>query len=211
MLEVFKFIVGEIQTNCYVILDKKTNESALIDPGDISLELDKFVSSLKNLKYILLTHGHFDHIAKAKYFKDKTGAKIAISKDDSSFITNPALNLQGDFKTHVEEFTPDIILDENSNLFIGDYKINILKTPGHTRGSLCFLIDNNMFSGDTLMKECMGRTDFPTGGVKAMFRSLKRLYNLDKNYKVHPGHAQTTTLNYEKQNNKYLLYANKNF
>lgn len=211
MLEVFKFIVGEIQTNAYVILDKKNNESALIDPGDVTPELESFVASLGNLKYILLTHGHFDHIARACYFKDKTNAKIAISKADSSFINEPSLNLQGEFKIKVENFTPDIILSESSNLFLGDNKINILETPGHTKGSLCFLIGDNMFSGDTLMKNAMGRTDFPTGGVKAMFNSLKKLYNLKQDYRVYPGHGQVTNLNYEKQNNRYLTYANEKF
>lgn len=211
MLEVFKFIVGEIQTNSYIILDKKSNEAALIDPGDKTKELENFVASLENLKYILLTHGHFDHIARACYFKEKTNAKIAISKADSSFIAEPALNLQGEFKIKVEEFKPDIILNKSSNLFLGDNKINILETPGHTKGSLCFLIGNNMFSGDTLMKGSMGRTDFPTGGVKAMFNSLKKLYNLKLNYNIYPGHGENSTLDYEKQNNRYLIYADKKF
>ena len=159
-----------------------------------------------NLKYILLTHGHFDHILKAKKYRDVFGAKIVISRLESEFTVDGFLNLSDRFlKPNIfESFNPDTLVDDQDELYFGKYKIKVLSTPGHTAGSLCYIIDNNIFSGDTLFKNQCGCTRFPTGSEDKMENSLKKLYSLEGDFNVYPGHGESTILSAEKNNHTGL-------
>lgn len=198
--------VGALQVNCYMLKDSNTGFIAVVDPGDNCTALKKLVENEKeNIKYILLTHGHFDHIGYAQALKEQTNAKLVISKADEPLLSDNNLNLSmAFFGTGVPKTVADITLEDNDTLMLGDSKVTFISTPGHTKGSGCYIIDNNIFTGDTLMRLSMGRTDFPTGSDDDMKASLKRLAALQENYNVYPGHGDYSTLNYEKSCNPYL-------
>ncbi len=192
MLEITTFVLGALRTNCYLIKDTKTGLGAIIDPGGASLRLDENINTMgKNkIKYIILTHGHFDHILKAKRYKDYTGAKIVIGENEAEFTENTELNLGRGLKP----FKPDILLKDKEELLLGDLVIKALHTPGHTRGGMCYIVDNVMFCGDTIMKGCFGRTDFATGSSEDLENSIEKIKDLNSNYELYPGHGERTTL-----------------
>ncbi|MDD6447809.1 MAG: MBL fold metallo-hydrolase [Ruminococcus sp.] len=206
MITVQSVPVGALQVNCYMLKDSNTGFIAVVDPGDNCTALEKLVEHEKeNIKYILLTHGHFDHIGYAQALKEQTNAKLVISKAEEPLLSDNNLNLSmAFFGTGVPKTVADITLEDNDTLMLGDSKVTFISTPGHTKGSGCYIIDNNIFTGDTLMKLSMGRTDFPTGSDDDMKASLKRLAALQENYNVYPGHGDYSTLNYEKSCNPYL-------
>lgn len=199
-------VVGVMQENCYIVTDKATGLIALVDTGAVSVTLKNFVKQNSDkIKYILLTHGHFDHIGYASKVKEETNAKVVISKEDESFLCDSNYNLSVmAMGEAVDEVSADIILNDGDKLMLGETEITFMLTPGHTKGSGCYIIDNCIFSGDTLMRLSIGRTDFPTGDISNMEISLKRLANLKGDYNVFSGHGDFTTLNYERQNNPYM-------
>lgn len=205
MLKIDTFIVGPIETNCYIITDTTSNTSAIIDPGLKSDILTKRINQIGkyNFKYILLTHGHFDHIGGVSYYKDMTNADIVISQGDCDFPKNNENNLA--FRhSPIKQFNADIIVKNEDTLFFGEYTIKVMTTPGHTIGSVCYFIDNNIFTGDTLMKGCIGRTDFPTSNFSDMVNSINDLNKVSGEYKIFCGHGESTTLSYEKMTNPYM-------
>lgn len=207
MLDVQCYIVGELATNCYVVTDRDTKKSAIIDPGAFSpaLKRDLYEIESLNLKYILLTHGHYDHISAAAKIKKDLKAQIAIAKKEEELLKSNFLNLSSTFiEGGMEVLNADIYLRNNETLLLGDHEIKFISTPGHTVGSGCFIFDRNIFTGDTLMKDTIGRTDLPTGNFSQMNKSLKKLYNLEGEYKVYPGHGEFTTLDYERRHNEYM-------
>ncbi|MBQ9742800.1 MAG: MBL fold metallo-hydrolase [Ruminococcus sp.] len=209
MIEVRSFCVGALGTNSYLLTDSATGESALVDPGDRSASLSAALSELPKgkLRYILLTHGHFDHISGALYYSEKYNADIVISRQDSPFLRDSSLNLSAMVSScELSGFDAQFLLSEGDTLTLGDTKIRFILTPGHTQGSGCYIIEDDrvIFSGDTLFCGSMGRTDFPTGSPSQMMKSLHRLRNLEGDYKVYPGHNMSTTLDCERDTNIYL-------
>ncbi len=207
MIEVKKYIVSMMQTNCFIIKDTKSNESAIVDPGAVTKELLKEIQKSEyKFKYILLTHGHFDHIAGANEVKNITGAKIVICQKEKEFIENKDLNLSDLFyKGGLPKTNVDIFVDENQDvLSLGEYNIKVIETPGHTIGGCCYLIGENLFTGDTVMQGTIGRTDFPTGSYKQIIKSVKKLISLSKNYNLYCGHGDDTTLEREISSNEYF-------
>ena len=176
-MEVQRFLVGPLNTNCYLVQSKKTKETLLVDPGMACDELDDAVRELgaENLKYILLTHGHFDHIGGAAYYQRMTHGKIVMFYLESRFAADGALNLGKSFYSPVEPFQSDITLREADTLPFGGESITVLHTPGHTSGSCVYCLGNILFTGDTLMRFSIGRTEFPTGNLAEMRASLSRL------------------------------------
>ena len=194
---------GNMDNNCYLIVDEKTNKSALVDCTEYSEKMINLIGDTE-LEYILLTHGHCDHIAGAKQIKEKYNAKIVISSPDEPMLHSGRLSLAVFIGGEQNDADADVIVKDNDKIILGDTEISVISTPGHTKGSVCYLVENSLFSGDTLFYCSCGRTDFPGGSSKEMLESLKRLSKLDPDLKVYPGHDRATTIAFEKQNNPYM-------
>lgn len=208
MINIKMIPVGELEANCYFVVCG--DEAIVIDPGAPSKKLDSLIEAFgaKRLKYILLTHGHFDHIGYTAALKKKyPHTKIVIGEKDNSFTANSTLNLSLFFGDECEPFTADITVSDGDTLHFGDEEIKVMSTPGHTQGSVCYIIGNNIFSGDTLFCGTTGRMDFPTGSETEMMQSIKRLSELHGNPDIYCGHNSPTTLEREKKNN----YAMRQF
>ena len=189
--------------NCYLIVDEKTNKSALVDCTEYSQKMLDFIGDT-DLQYVLLTHGHFDHIIGTKAVKEKFGAKVAISAEDEGMLSSGRLSLALFCGAEQNDVEADLILKDGEVITLGETEIKVISTPGHTKGSVCFIAGEYLFSGDTLFCMSCGRTDFPGGSVPEMMNSLRKLVLLEGNYKVMPGHEEQTTLDFERMNNPYM-------
>ena len=201
------FLEKPLDNNNYVIIDEASGQAALID---CSAPDEKILTYLKNqgatLKYILLTHGHFDHILGVPFFQEQTQAPVYLHAADHDLMADvngwtKRMGLEP-LKT-VPQAT--FVLDEHSELLLGEQKIQVLSTPGHTPGSVCFLIGRDLFSGDTLFYRSYGRTDLPGGSEHEMRNSLTRLFQLSPDTRVHPGHGSDTTIATEIKHNPFSL------
>lgn len=205
-MQVYRMAVGLMETNCYIIADEKTNEGAVIDPGaDGSLILDKIETSGLKLQYILLTHTHYDHIGAVAELKRATGAKLAVSEEDAAGLTDGRWNLSAYGGSPVEAAEADILLKDGDELLLGGQTIQVLSTPGHTKGGVCFLCGDELFSGDTLFALSVGRSDFPGGSMDMLVRSIQtKLMPLRDSVRVYPGHGPATTIGQEREGNPYI-------
>lgn len=205
MIKVDTFIVGELETNCYLLEDTDTKELLVIDPGDKSEELVKEIEKRgANLRYILLTHGHFDHISNVANLVSLFSPKVCACKDELTLISRGLYNLSVLRNFSVEPFDVDIELCDNDEIPFGDKKIKFIKTPGHTAGGGCYITEDMIFSGDTLFCESIGRSDFPTSNSLEIIRSVRMLKDLEGDYTVYPGHGVATTLEHERKYNPYM-------
>ena len=208
MIKIERFVVGEIEANCFFVTDDEENLAFLVDTGDYSFELKERIKEFgaDKVKYILLTHGHLDHIGYASEMREEfPSAKIVIGKDDAHFTNEDDLNLSSLFGMTFRHFDADILVEDESELAFGSKKIKVISTPGHTKGGVCYIFGDCIFTGDTLFRGCIGRTDFPTSSKEDMKKSLEKLEALDGNYKVYCGHESNTTLDYERKNNIYMI------
>ena len=199
-----------LSTNCYLIEDEKSGEAAVIDPGAMTDELKTAVKNIGEgkLKYILLTHAHFDHILGVDEIKKLTGAQVAVHKGDVEMLSSSELSMASMLHVPAEQLPKaDVILENNDVIEFGSLKFRVMHTPGHTKGSVCYICDDVIFSGDTLFCGSCGRTDFSGGSEKEILKSLRRLYQLDGDYKVYPGHNEETTLDWERASNYAMLRA----
>ncbi len=204
-MQITRIAGGPLPTNCYFLKDEATGASAVVDPGFESGELSELARSDGRVEAILLTHGHFDHIAGVAKLKRETGAKIYLYSDELLFVKDGALNLTGMFfESAVPPFSVDFPLNDGDTIRLGSLKIRVMHTPGHTVGGCCYIVEDAIFSGDTLMKLSCGRTDFPTGSDSQMLDSLRRLGELKGDYRVFPGHGSPTTLDYERRSNSCM-------
>ena len=206
MTEIKTFQVGIMSTNCYLITDKDTNEMAIVDPGAYSSVItDTSNAGAGNLKMILLTHGHYDHIGGVSDFlRDFPNAKVYIGEKDKICLTNDEYNLSIKmFRRRFQHFSADILCD-GEILRLGNTEIKFMETPGHTAGSGCYIFDDKIMSGDTLFCESCGRTDFPGSSSIDIIKSLRILSQLEQDYTVYPGHDCSTTLSHEKKYNPYM-------
>ncbi|WP_296080058.1 MBL fold metallo-hydrolase [uncultured Eubacterium sp.] len=194
---------GSMDNNCSLIIDEKTNQSALVDCNEFSQKMIDMIGDT-NLKYILLTHGHFDHIIGVKSVKEKYGAQVVISKEDEPMLNSAKLSLAVFCNAPQNNVDADIIVKDGDEITLGKTKIKVMATPGHTSGSVCYIAENCIFSGDTLFYCSCGRTDFPSGSPEQMMSSLQKLKALDGDYKVYTGHNNLTTLDFERKNNPYM-------
>lgn len=201
-----KLCVGELSTNCYILGDEKTNQGVVIDPGGDFDLIDENIEKLNlKIKYIILTHGHIDHIKALVPLKKKTKAKVLIHKEDLAILSNPIYNLS-QFTGEDSSFSePDLLLKDGDTIEFGKTKLLVLHTPGHTPGSISLYTDNLLFTGDTLFCEGMGRTDLPGSSYEKLFSSIKqKLFTKPDDTEVFPGHGPSTTIGWEKKNNPWI-------
>lgn len=205
MIEITCFVVGMIATNCYLIEDSSTGALAVVDPGDVCAELYEEIDRHGGkLEYILLTHGHYDHILGAAELCRRYHPTVCAADKERELIEQPALNLSANHGIHIEPFTVDRYLLDGDIVKLGESDIMFINTPGHTAGSGCYIVDGCIFSGDTLFCMSVGRTDFPTSSMSDMMKSAARLRDLDGDYNVYPGHEMFTTLSRERRFNPYM-------
>jgi hydroxyacylglutathione hydrolase len=203
-MQVKTLITNLVGSNFYIISD---NSSAIfIDPSGTEKFFQKAQEYLTannlELKAVLFTHGHFDHIAQGHLYKGT--APIYIHRADADMLYTPK-NYGERFGCSVKPFKADILLLGGETLDFGDIiKVRVIHTPGHTQGSVCYVIDNCIFSGDTLFKEDIGRTDLEGGNYEQILESINKLFQLEGDYTVYPGHGEPTTLIHEKENNPYV-------
>lgn len=195
--------MGSIGTNCYVVSDD-AGTTAIIDcDGDPRPLFSYIAENNLNPTHILLTHGHYDHIGAVNLVKEKYGCKVVAGKDEMQVLTNPSINCSAYCGIPLA-ITPDILVSDEEVVTVGDLHFQSLFTPGHTEGSLCYILEDHIFSGDTLFQGSCGRTDLATGDWGSILRSLKRLRDLPGDYSVYPGHGPATTLGIERSSNPYM-------
>ncbi len=195
---------GPLNVNTYFLVNDM-GEAIVIDCGENYKKI-KQAESVNNftVKAVLLTHAHFDHSGCAKKLQND-GAKIYISELDAPKLLNED-NLSADFGRRFEYLTADQTFSDGQILNLYGIKIQVICTPGHTDGSVCFVVDNMLFSGDTLFYSSVGRTDFKSGNRLDMISSIKKLFALDGDYAVYPGHDEFTTLDRERKYNVMAEY-----
>ncbi|NLD86772.1 MAG: MBL fold metallo-hydrolase [Clostridiales bacterium] len=207
MMKVSRIPVGPLGTNCYVAHDGVTG--FIVDPGDDASRIIEAVKGL-NIEYIILTHGHFDHIMALSEVKSETGAKVAIHRAEKGSIESAGESLLGSFMSNVSDFKPvtaDILLEGGEEFSCAGETLRIIHTPGHSRGSICIDTGSVLFSGDTLFEDDCGRWDLPGGDYDTLLESLRVLANLPGDRRVCPGHDVTTTLSRERQHNRAIREA----
>lgn len=192
-------VVGQIETNCYIVTDEKTLKCAVIDPGDESNTILDYLESNKlTCQAIFLTHGHFDHRLAAHAVSEETGAPIYVHQRDASASYDQ-------FKLPL---TPDIRhYAEGDTVSVGNLAFTVLETPGHSPGSVTLRCENALFTGDTLFRSSAGRTDLGEGDYLQLLNSLYRLSGLEGDFEVYPGHMDSSTLERERRFNPYVNYA----
>ena len=195
MINYLTVVTGNIyQENCYIIFDDK--DSIIIDPGDDFDLIDNAITQNKLVpSAVLLTHGHFDHVGAVKSLKEKYNIKVYMNSDD--------LELLSFMRT--KDFDIDVDIKNLEEIFVGNIKIKCIKTPGHSKGSVCYIIDDFLFSGDTLFAGSIGRCDLPGGSPVALLNTLSTIVvKLDDKFIVLPGHGEKSTIAEEKSRNLYL-------
>jgi hydroxyacylglutathione hydrolase len=196
------FKTGPIRTNSYIIWDELSKEAAIIDPAGQVGKINTTVRKNKlNVKFIINTHGHYDHILANKQLQDKLGAKILIHRDEKNFLTNEVKSHARESGFKVGKTSPARLLKEGDTISIGKYNFEVIETPGHSKADISLYEPREkiLFSGDTLFGGCIGRTDLPESDPRKMQRSLKKLARLPGNTKVYPGHGWSTTIDNEKK------------
>ena len=207
-LELQKCIVGSVYTNCYFLKNKETGELLIVDPGDAADMIERKVSEMQGKPVgILLTHGHFDHIGAVDdlraYFK---GVQCYAGEKEEEVLENGSYNLSASWAAALS-IRADRLLRDKETLTLAGFKIKVIETPGHTKGGVCYYLSEEgvLFSGDTLFRTSVGRTDFPTGSMSQIVRSVQYLTeNLPGDTVVYPGHQEITTIAYEQRFNPYL-------
>jgi hydroxyacylglutathione hydrolase len=202
-------LLPEFETNTYLIWDTDTKEAILIDVAAPDQGLINDINKFElKLKYLFLTHGHGDHIAGNEMIKNEFNPQIGIHGSDAEMLSDPQKNLSNYWNYNVISPAADIILKDGDSFRLGKSEIKVIHTPGHTRGGVCYLIDDNLFSGDTLFAESVGRTDLPGGDYKTLLKSIAKLFQLPDLIKVYPGHGPQTTLEDEKIGNPFVGILN---
>ncbi len=195
---------GPLNVNSYFLVND-FSQAIVIDSGENYKKIKQVSEQYGfTVKAVLLTHAHFDHAGNAKKLQDD-GAKIYISKLDAPKLLNDD-NLSLDFGRKFDYVTADYTFDDGDELDVLGIKIKVILTPGHTDGSACFMVDNALFTGDTLFFGSVGRTDFKSGNREQMINSIKKLFSLNGDYSVYPGHDEFTTLERERKYNIFAEY-----
>lgn len=205
--EVLRYIVGPVCTNCYLLVNHKTGELLVVDPGDQAQLIEKQIEKTGAKPVaVLLTHGHFDHAGAAEELADKYQISIYAHEAEKETLEDPGLNLCGMIGEH-KVYHADIFVKDEEVLNLAGFSIRVFFTPGHTIGGCCYYIADEriLFSGDTLFQESVGRTDFPRGSASDLIRAIReKLMPLPDDVTVYTGHDESTLIGYERMHNPYL-------
>ena len=198
--------VGALMANCIILGCEKTGEAAVIDPGD---ETERILLSLADsklkLKYIINTHGHFDHVGGNKKMKEATGADILIHLLDAPMLSRLSSDATLFGFSAENSPPPDRTLEDNDTISFGEIRLKVIHTPGHSPGGISLYTDSKLFVGDTLFAGSIGRSDLPGGDFNTLISSIKnRLFELDDDVNVFPGHGPNTTIGKEKLSNPFV-------
>ena len=197
-------VVGDLQENCFILFDEN-KDAFIVDPGDSSKNIINVIEKNNlSIKFILLTHGHFDHVGAVAALKEKYNVPIYLSEKDKNFLEKPEEVRASAFGIQIEPAKVDYFVKDKDEIKFSQDIIKVIETPGHTIGSVCYLFKNLLFSGDTLFNGSIGRTDFPESDHNLMMESLKKLKNLDDDIFVLSGHGPESQMNYEKNSNPYF-------
>lgn len=206
-IEIKSMTLGMVATNCYLIINKNTKEALLVDPADNALRISNVIEENGcTLKAILLTHGHFDHIMALNDLKKKYNVPVYAHEDEEDVLKQSSLNMSG-MIGQIYTTQADIYVKDGEHLKLAGLDIIVLHTPGHTKGGVCYYLPEEkvLMSGDTLFHCSIGRTDFPTGSMSQLVRSVKeQLFVLPDDVQVYPGHDSVTSIGYEKQYNPFF-------
>ncbi|MDL2280244.1 MBL fold metallo-hydrolase [Selenomonadales bacterium OttesenSCG-928-I06] len=207
-MQVIQVEIGFYSTNCYILYCAETLKAAIIDPAGQEKGLLELIEE-KNLdvKYIINTHGHVDHIGANGAIKQAKDALILIHEEDAPMLTSYDKNLSIFVGKGVLGGVADKLINDGDIIEFGNVKLNVIHTPGHTKGGICLYNEKEktLFSGDTLFAESIGRTDFPGGSYKTIIKSIKeKLFILPDETVVYPGHGEMTTIKHEKQYNPFV-------
>lgn len=203
MLLVTMLTGGLLAENCYVLKDEATGQCALVDPGFISRELDE--AARGDVRWILLTHGHFDHTGGVEHYRAMTGADVVCLAEEAALLSDPEQNLSAWVTPRAPlALSAGRTVQDGEQLLLGETTFTVLATPGHTAGGCCYYTPGWLFSGDTLMAGTVGRTDFPTGDSAALMRSVARLATLPGDTRLCSGHGAQSVLECEKKTNPYM-------
>ncbi len=198
--------VGPLFANCYILTCEEIKEAVIIDPGGDADYILREVKRLRvDVKAVINTHGHVDHIAADEPVIKATGAKLMIHEDDAAMLKSPARNLSLLGGVPLPPLKADRLLQDGDTVAFGSEALEVIHTPGHTPGGICLLADDIVFTGDTLFAKGIGRTDFPGGSYETLLRSIReRLLTLPDDTRVYPGHGPPTTIGQERLGNPYL-------
>lgn len=202
-----KFVLGPIEDNNYLLIDSDTKEAILIDCTQESKAIDDAINEFDaKLKYILLTHGHFDHVLGVNDFKLRyPDCKVLIHADEKDLMANIKSFARNFMLGEFEVQKVDEYINDGDIFKFGENEIKVIHTPGHTKGGVCYLIGDKIFTGDTLFYESVGRTDLPGGDFQELKSNIEsKLFTLNEEIKVYPGHGWESTIGHEKNNNKFL-------
>lgn len=205
-MNITKLVLGACITNCYIVASDKKN-CIIIDPAD---EADKIIAAVEenalSVKYIFITHGHTDHILALEEVKNHFNAPVVISRIDAWRLEDEALINERPYVTvPYRAVKPDILIEEGNEIELDELKFRFYGMPGHTDGSMAIVLDDIIFTGDTLLKENHGKTTLPGGDEDKLIESINRLVkDFSGNYKILTGHRDETTLEYERAHNPYI-------
>ena len=205
-MEIIRVPAGVYAANCYIIYSKTTKDGIIVDPGGDADDLSSYVKRNDlNIKHIILTHGHGDHIGGVIGLKASLGATVMIHEEDKDMLMDGEKNLSTSMAMGTVEVEPDVLLRDGDIIEIGDLKIEIIHTPGHTKGSICIKIGENIITGDTLFAGSIGRTDLFGGDYDSIIKSIKeKLMVYSDEVQVFPGHGTPSTVGRERVSNPFL-------
>ncbi|HEX9912571.1 MAG TPA: MBL fold metallo-hydrolase [candidate division Zixibacteria bacterium] len=201
-----RIVVGGLETNCYILVDEKSRKGIVIDPGADFTKIEKKIKQLKvKIEKIILTHGHADHITALGQLKIYAGAEVLIHSQDEKMLSDSTSNLSFLAENEIEFSSVDESLKDGDTIKCGEIKLEVIHTPGHTPGGISLLGEDVVFTGDTLFKGSVGRTDLPGSSWRDLEKSLKKILNIKEDLTVYPGHGPVSSLKWEKENNPFLI------
>ncbi|MCH4888300.1 MBL fold metallo-hydrolase [Acidaminobacter sp. JC074] len=201
-----RIVVGKFAVNCFFVMCDETKEAVIIDPGAQANVIDRQVKKHEaKVKYIVLTHGHGDHIGAVEELKALYNVPVIASEDEDDMLQNPDFNESSRICDHAISFTADQYVRDEDELTFGNKTMKFIMTPGHTKGGMCIHIDDHLFTGDTLFNRSVGRTDLYGGSHQTLISSIAfKLLRLDDETKVYPGHGAMSTIGFEREHNPFM-------